>query len=79
MTQLNMLLRIEGTDYFIETNLNLKSNSNELYAQVWYHPSVQSMANCLHTSWGEHAITDAVLWISEYMGEMVAHRLTRQA
>jgi hypothetical protein len=65
--KLNILLNVDSTDFCIESNINFRVPSHELYAQVWHHPNGQRFASCLHTAWGEHALTDAVLWLSEHL------------
>jgi len=76
--QLNIVLNVDGTNYCIETNLNLRAKPHELYAQIWHHVDGHMLADHVHTERGPHALTDAVLWLSDLLKEPVAHKLKKQ-
>jgi hypothetical protein len=80
--QLNIVLHIEDEpDLVIESNINLKPSDKELYAQVWRLPEEVGKTfkpnKLLKTFNGRYAIVDAVSYLSELVGEPIAHRLRK--
>lgn len=81
--QSNIVLHAEGKpEIVIETNLNLMPAAREtLYAQVWACPDPYPFGvnnKLLKTFYGDHCLTDAVLYLSELLDEPVAHKLKKK-
>jgi hypothetical protein len=82
--KLNIVLHLEGEPYLvIETNLNCRPTTEAgIYAQVWRLPEDTETFKPnkhLKTYYGRHALTDAVLYLSELLQEPIAHKLRRSA
>ncbi len=85
--QLNICLHIEDEPYLvIESNINFLPGDAELYADVWQLPTEDEKKKHflapnkrLATYRGQQALTDAVLHLSEILGEPVAHRIRKVA
>ena len=76
MTDKTMLLKVDGTDYCLETNLNLTDKPSEYYCQIWLDDG-RDIPKFVHWTRGEYAITDAVLWLNDYLHDLIAHRVRR--
>jgi len=73
--ELNICLHVEGKPQLvIESNINFRPKDDCLYAQVWQLGNPNKL---LKSYGGRHALTDAVLHLSELLGEPIAHKLRK--